>query len=269
MACPFCGAAVEVRVHSAPSAEVGGVAGRGVLRQSREGNGPAPVVVETREPVQLEQEASREVAALLNEVRAQAVARWRAVPPPRRRSLTPWEAAEHGRLAGLLDTVAAVLTTPIPFFRRLSAGSARAAFGFAAAVLGPVVLIQGLSVRLLLQHFGGASLPGLLPWLGTAAAGSAIAVVYLAAMYRLGTGVLSRRKMSFGVALRATAFGLAPLVLGWVPLVGLVVGLAWMLLVHGVAMRVLHGLGAVRAAAVVLLPLLPILFVLVGSWGAG
>lgn len=177
---------------------------------------------------------------------------------------------------GFARTWLAILGSPRVFFRALlpEGRGTGPSVGFAAAVVLPPVVVHCAAVYLLLtapgawplaqlprlEVDGGALLRDLLLLVPPSVA---LFVLYLATFYQAAGAIASGRRRSFEDTLEVTCFGLAPMLLGVVPVLGLAAGLVWSLILHAVAVSELHGLGRLRAALVVSAPLVVILASLV------
>jgi hypothetical protein len=263
MACPFCGARVEVRVERVKGGdralELRPVV-RALGRPRARGAGPAVETVEEEAlRPSLAVEAERETRAALAEARARALVEAgalerRADSGPR---LTPWETPGRGLFERYVATVRGVVGAPATFFGRLSADRIGRAPAFALAVMVPGSSVQALSLYHVLEWLGwpaGVAAPS--PWLMVALGNAAglLLLVYLAFAYQLGARALSRRRPKLAGTVRATCFGAAPMVLALLPGLGLLLGAAWMLALHRVGLRCVFGLGRGAALVVSLLP---------------
>lgn len=159
-------------------------------------------------------------------------------------------------------TLAGVLIHPRRFFRTLPGGDLISSIAFALIVFVPVSAIHAAAAYLLrsttlLPDFLRIDPPELL-FLAIPLT-AVLFVAYLSTFYQAITGIASKSWPPFTTTIRATCFGLAPMVLALVvPLVGLVIGLAWTCVLHAIALRELHGVGRVRAILAVTMPLMVI-----------
>lgn len=167
------------------------------------------------------------------------------------------------------ETMRDVLFSPRRFFRELDESdltSVKQALGFAIAVFFPSVAIHAAFLyflqtndRLQIYFFQSAVLqnePEL--FFALVPATAVLFVVYLMTFYQAMSAIASKSRPELAATIRGTCFGLAPMVLAIIPVVGLLVGLAWTLILHMIALRELHGVGKFRAALAVTLPLVVI-----------
>jgi hypothetical protein len=191
-----------------------------------------------------------------------------ARPTPEPRLAAAWEDDRGGRRASrFFQTIRSILITPTLFFRALDVARVGGSISFALWVLLPALLIQTSSLYAVL--FVPELSP--FPWMPTLVLdghlalelaliplSAALFVAYLITCYQAASAIASGKRPQVLATLRATCFGFAPMVLAIVPFVGLVVGLAWSLIVHGIALKEVHGLNRIQAFAVVSVPLLVI-----------
>lgn len=191
---------------------------------------------------------------------------------PRAGERLPWDDATAGRLfARFFATVRLILRTPAPALRRLTKSSRASiprALVFAALALFPSLLAQLGAIWLVLTR------PDLVPFLGLprlvatpsmlrdlalyVPLAATFVVFFLATSYQVASAIAASRRPPVERTILGVCFGFAPMVLAFVPVVGLLVGGVWSLALHAIALRELHGLGRLQAALVVLSPLLVI-----------
>jgi hypothetical protein len=198
---------------------------------------------------------------------------------PHQDLLPAWEAGEGGSLARAVRTLRDLFSAPVEFFARLKpapagrsvifgmllstlavaafAGYGLWALGFnrqealAALRLTPEMLAAGMSpegvLATLQEALGWALL--LSPVLGL------LNLLLTALLYHGGIVLVAKQPAGFGATLRATAYGSAPLVLSVLPLIGLLLGSLWTLVLQIVALSQAHRLTPWRAALAVTLPI--------------
>jgi hypothetical protein len=163
-------------------------------------------------------------------------------------------------------TMKEVLVSPRRFFRELGDGDLKSSIGFALAAYLPAVLIHAVALyfvyandRLTIDFFDSPTLrrsPAL--FFALVPATAVLFIAYLATFYQAVSGMASKSRPDLAATIRGTCFGLAPMIVAIVPLIGLGIGLAWTLILHAIALREIHGLGRVRAAFAVTIPLVVI-----------
>lgn len=191
---------------------------------------------------------------------------------PRLGERLPWDDATAGGLvARFFDTVRLLLRSPSRALRRLAKSSIASiprAIAFAALALFPSLAVQLAVVWLVFTR------PDLVPFLGLPRLvadpsmlselflylplAATFAVLFLATSYQVASAIAASRRPPVERTILGVCFGFAPMVLAIVPVVGLLVGGIWSLVLHAIALRELHGLGRAQAALVVLSPLLVI-----------
>jgi Yip1-like protein len=164
---------------------------------------------------------------------------------------TAWESHDKGLAARFFETLRAVLTRPRPFFRALEAEAIGGSLSFLALVLAPVILVQSASAYVLLMYLGAVRVSFLI----FAPLVAMLFIAYLTTFYQAAIAIASGRRPPLSATIRGTCFGFAPMIVGVVPFIGLVIGFGWSLVLHGIALRELHGLNRVQALAVVTIPL--------------
>src|SRR5262249_30843218 len=144
-------------------------------------------------------------------------------------------------------TVREVLRRPRSFFRELDGGALGSSVAFAVAVFLPAIAIQSIAAYLAMTRLPIAVFPSrrlaespellfaLLPITAI------LFLAYLTTFYQAISAIASKSRPELSATIRGTCFGLAPMVVAIVPLVGLFVGLVWMLVLHAIALREIHG----------------------------
>lgn len=260
--CAFCGAAVEVEVRRIMVAGESIASPRATTQRAAQ-DGTSRVSIETLAASDVQKLAKKETELAMDEARRNAarMGRFRAaLRTPRR---TPWERRGPGRMDRFGETLHQVLTSPSRFFSELSADRIGGAASYAALLLLPTVLFQAIVFRhLMLDARWPWSVAGLelapLPFLARVAAFTVLWVLYLACFYQAAGSLWSGRRLKLRGTIRATCFGLSPMVLAAVPVLGLVVGVAWSMVLHAIALRRHHGLPRLAALAIVVAPMLPV-----------
>lgn len=226
-------------------------------------DGASRVSIETLAASDVQKLARKETDQAMEEARRNAarMGRFRAaLRTPRR---TPWERPGPGRLDRFGETLHQVLTSPSRFFGELSADRIGGAWSYAALLLLPTVLFQAIVLRHLMLDprwpwsVAGIDLsPG--PFLLRVASFTLLWVLYLAFFYQAAGSLWSGRRLKLRGTIRATCYGLSPMLLAAVPILGLVVGLAWSMVLHAIALRRHHGLPRLAALAIVVAPMVPV-----------
>lgn len=253
MACPFCGADVQVRVERAQLASSSNVASRRITNRRSVGG---PVTIETLTAEEVQKLADDEVNVVFESARQEALRRHRSAPVEAEPAKTAWDVT-YGAGA-FFATLREILRAPRRFFAELEAGSPVPAVLFAALVLTPGAVAHVLTLDFWLGRYGLASLVPVHELALGVAMLLPLTVLYLVATYHMGATLLCQRRLRIYGVVRATCFGLAPLLLAVVPGVGLAIGALWALVLHYFALRRHLGLAAWQASVALLVPLAPV-----------
>ncbi len=254
MACPFCGAEVQVSVERAQLTSSSNVASRRISARRSAAGGP--VTIETLTAEEVQKLAADEASVLFDAARREALRRHRAGPAAPEPPGTAWDA--HRSAGAFFTTLGEVLRAPRRFFSTLSAASPLPALAFAALVLTPGATAHVFAADWLLERYGlGALLPTHVIALAVAAT-VPLATLYLVAMYHAGATLLPRRKLKVFGVVRATCYGFAPLVLAVIPAIGLAIGLVWSLALHFFALRRHLGLSGWQAMVALSMAWIPV-----------
>jgi hypothetical protein len=163
------------------------------------------------------------------------------------RAPAAWEDQMSGRaIIRFARTLGAVLVRPTTFFRALAIDELGGSLSFAILVLSPALLVHTAALYFLLAR------P--LEQLAWFTCVTVLFFAYLATFYQAASTIAARRRPPLTATIRGTCFGLAPMVLAIVPVIGALIGIVWTLVIHAIALRELHGLGRGQAVVVVLLP---------------
>jgi hypothetical protein len=171
-------------------------------------------------------------------------------PPVKKEVAVPWE--ERGA-PGFFRTVWSVMSSPATFFRGLGSDAVGGAPSFALLILLPAIVVQAISFVVLRKVALEPDV--MIRYAGLVLLASMLSIAYLGTFYQLASSIMTGRRVAIPATVRALCYGFAPMVLAIVPVAGLGVGLFWSLILHGIALRELHGLTLLKSLAVVAFPI--------------
>jgi len=188
--------------------------------------------------------------------------------------IPPWErTAELGPLTGFFTTVWAVLTRPSDFFGGLEAeGPWERVVGYWALTSLPPMVLAGMSAHRFVQRLpelaqvDPSAIPFHIPWWVFVVLGPALqflSLLFGLALVHLVLRLLGGGQGGWTGSLRAAGYASSPAILGFVPVVGGLLGGLWAALLQYYGLLKVHRERAGRLLAAYVLPVL--LFLGTGS----